>query len=81
MMEDRDTQPRRGRLGVEIAFPTQTLWVKRGGETAPEALDDAFAGSVVKGEERVREDVRQMVDAALGGEVPPPVGFGSDGGE
>ncbi len=68
-------------LGVEIAFPTRTLWLKRGSETAPEALDDAYSTAVTSGEDRVRADVEAMVDAALGGEVPPPVGFGKVGGE
>ena len=68
-------------LGVEIAFPTQTLHLKRGGETAPEAFEDAYAKTVSTGEERVRADVEAMVDAALGGTVPPPVGFGKIGGE
>jgi MscS family membrane protein len=62
-------------LGVEIAFPTQTLHLKRGGETTTEAFDDGFPKSVVAGAERVRRDVRDMVDAALGGKVPPPVRF------
>jgi MscS family membrane protein len=62
-------------LGVEIAFPTQTLYLKRGGETNPEAFDETFAQGVVAGGERVREDVREMVDTALGGKVPPPVRF------
>ena len=36
---------------------------------------DSFAAAVRSGEEQVREDVRDMVDAALGGRVPPPVQF------
>jgi MscS family membrane protein len=62
-------------VGVEIAFPTQTLYLKRGGETTPEAFDEAWTGTVVRGEEQVRKDVRDMVDASLGGKVPPPVRF------
>jgi MscS family membrane protein len=62
-------------LGVEIAFPTQTLHLKRGGETKAEAFEDAWTKTVVSGEEQVRKDVREMVDAALGGKVPPPVRF------
>ncbi len=62
-------------LGVEIAFPTQTLYLKRGGETEAEAADDAFAEAVRSGQKRVRQDVSDMVDAALGGRVPPPVQF------
>ncbi len=55
--------------------------MKRGGETAPEAMDGAYSKTVTSGEDRVRADVQAMVDAALGGEVPPPVGFGAVGGE
>jgi MscS family membrane protein len=62
-------------LGVEIAFPTQTLYLKRGGETTAEAADDSFAAAVRAGEKQVRRDVSDMVDAALGGKVPPPVRF------
>jgi MscS family membrane protein len=62
-------------LGVEIAFPTQTLYLKRGGETPAEAADDSFAEAVRAGQTQVREDVTRMVDAALGGKVPPPVQF------
>jgi MscS family membrane protein len=62
-------------LGVEIAFPTQTLYLKRGGAATQEAFDDAWARTVAGGQETVREDVREMVDAALGGRVPPPVQF------
>ena len=62
-------------LGVEIAFPTQTLYLKRGGDPAAEPVADSFARAVTAGEEQVREDVRHMVDAALGGKVPPPVRF------
>lgn len=68
-------------LGVEIAFPTQTLYMKQGGETSPQALDDAYAATVTTGEERVRSDVQSMVDAALGGAVPPPVGSGRVAGD
>ncbi|MCG6921385.1 MAG: mechanosensitive ion channel family protein [Acidobacteria bacterium] len=62
-------------LGVEIAYPTQTLYLKRGGETTAEAFDDAYARSVAGGEEQVRRDVRELVDAELDGKIPPPVGF------
>lgn len=63
-------------LGVEIAFPTRTVWLRQGAETEPQALDDEFARAVSSGADRVRSDVKSMVDAALGGKVPPPVSFG-----
>jgi MscS family membrane protein len=62
-------------LGVEIAFPTQTLYLKRGGDTEELPVDASFAREVSAGEERIREDVRKMVDADLGGRTPPPVQF------
>jgi hypothetical protein len=60
---------------VEIAFPTQTLYLKRGTETEAETFEAAFGRDVRSGKERVRRDVRQMVDDVLGGQVPPPVQF------
>jgi MscS family membrane protein len=65
-------------LGVEIAYPTQTLHLKRAGETQAEAIDEAFTTAVRNGADRVREDVRSMVQAALAGTVPPPVDFATD---
>jgi MscS family membrane protein len=62
-------------LGVEIAFPTQTLFLKRGTETEAEAFEATFADEVRRGQQRVRRDVRQMVDDVLGGRVPTPVQF------
>ncbi|MGD8897357.1 MAG: hypothetical protein PVJ73_15085, partial [Acidobacteriota bacterium] len=53
----------------------QTLYLKRGGETTAEAFDDAYAKSVAGGEEQVRRDVRELVDAELGGKIPSPVRF------
>ncbi len=58
-------------LGVEFAFPTQTLYLKRGGETTAEPAEDSFAKAVAAGQDRVRQDVRHMVDAALGGRSLP----------
>jgi len=51
------------------------LYLKRGGDTETEAADDSFAEAVRASQERVRKDVTDMVDAALGGRVPPPVQF------
>jgi MscS family membrane protein len=62
-------------LGIEIAFPTQTLHLKRAGETAAEAYDSSFTDVVRTGQEQVRGDVREMVRAELGGQTPPPVTF------
>jgi len=62
-------------LGIEIAFPTQTLHLKRAGETTAEAYDSSFTDVVRVSQEQVRGDVREMVRAELGGQTPPPVTF------
>ncbi len=62
-------------LGIEIAFPTQTLHLKRAGETTAEAYDASFTDAVRASQEQVRGDVREMVRAELGGQAPPPVTF------
>jgi MscS family membrane protein len=64
-------------LGVEIAFPTQTLFLKRGSETSPEPPDEEFRKTLASARHQAREDARRLVDAALGGEIPPPVSFSS----
>jgi len=63
-------------LGVEIAFPTQTLYLKRGGGNQAEESVSAYADSIEQGQRMVREDVRRLVDEALGGKRPPPVQSG-----
>jgi MscS family membrane protein len=60
-------------LGVEIAFPTQTLYLKRGSDPVAQASDAGFAEVVRSGEAKVRDDVRGMVSSDLGGSVPPAV--------
>jgi MscS family membrane protein len=64
-------------LGVEIAFPTQTLYLKRGSKTEPVNYNGEYGHNVRAETKKVREDVVQLVDAALGGETPPPVTFDS----
>ncbi len=64
-------------MGVEIAFPTQTLYLKRGGETESTPINAEYGQDVVADKKKVREDVVSLVDAALGGKRPPPVTFGT----
>ncbi|MGA0027877.1 MAG: mechanosensitive ion channel family protein [Steroidobacteraceae bacterium] len=59
-------------LGVEIAFPTQTLYLKRGVETVPESGTPGYASGVEQAKRAVRVDVSRLVDEALEGSVPPP---------
>jgi len=62
------------RMGVELAFPTQTLYMKPGGETAPNTslMSDTKLDAALEGG---REDARSVVESILGteGKVPPPV--------
>lgn len=60
-------------LGVEIAFPTQTLYLKRDGGTEAHESVSAYAASIEQGKRTVREDVSRLIDEALGGTRPPPV--------
>jgi MscS family membrane protein len=62
-------------LGVEIAFPTQTLYLKRGTDAESAAFEPSFTEAIQTGKDRVRRDVRQMVNDVLGGKVPAPVQF------
>ena len=59
-------------LGVEIAFPTQTLYLKRGVETVPESGTPGYASGVEQAKRAVRVDVSRLVDEVLEGSVPPP---------
>lgn len=68
-------------LGVEFAFPTQTLYLKRPGDgpglEAPDGYGDRLGGV----HEEARERARRLVDGALDGRVPPPVGAEDRGSE
>jgi MscS family membrane protein len=64
-------------LGVEIAFPTQTLYLKRDHGTSPVPMDDRYGLSSDAEQKRAREEARRLIDASLGGTVPPPVQFES----
>jgi MscS family membrane protein len=75
-------------LDVELAYPSQTLFVRQPEWQAPLLAEDGYA----KGKERIsgeaREQAQQLVDGVLGGSAPPPVTFdvppeqdGGDSGE
>lgn len=71
------------RIGVEFAFPTQTLYLERGaGPAVADETPFATRDQVMAGRERARRDVNEMVDSLLrqdGGPFkPPPVVFSLD---
>lgn len=61
-------------LGVEFAFPTQTVHVQHEGETRPHPATEGYDTVVAEALERGRAQARALVDGALGGQAPPPVG-------
>lgn len=75
-------------LGVEFAFPTQTLYLREEAWETPEIAGKAYPEASRAQQANARESAHQIVDDALGGETPPPVRFttppiqdGGDGGE
>lgn len=61
-------------LGVEFAYPTQTLYMRRRGEAPEFPPADGYGRLVSETHEDVRERAKRLVDGALRGKVPPPVG-------
>lgn len=68
-------------LGVEFAFPTQTLHMFRGTKTEPVPLPAGYGDRVGDVLTDARQKARKLVDDALGGEIPPPVGVKTRGRE
>jgi len=60
-------------LGVEIAFPTQTLFLRQ--ETwTPDPLDeDGYAEGSERLSQRARDSAQRLVEEALQGQIPSPV--------
>jgi MscS family membrane protein len=72
-------------LGVEFAFPTQTVYLREEPWKAPELAGDRYPAASQEQSLRARESAGRIVDDAIGGEVPPPVKFAAppeqDGGD
>ena len=75
-------------LGVEFAFPTQTVYLRNEEWSAPELAGAGYPDASRKDRNEARLTARRLVDDALGGRVPPPVEFslppeeeGGDAGE
>lgn len=61
-------------LGVDFAFDTRTVVVQRPGELDPLAAFDGYGDHVDGLRGKARDEARALVDGALAGETPPPVG-------
>jgi MscS family membrane protein len=75
-------------LGVEFAFPTQTVYLRNEEWSAPDLAGAGYPDVSRRDRGKAREAARRLVDDALGGRVPPPVEFpeppeeeGGDAGE
>lgn len=66
-------------LGVEFAYPTQTLYMRRPGGEAEYPPADGYGKLVQETHEDVRTRAQRLVDGSLKGKVPPPVGGGTRG--
>ncbi|MEQ8659336.1 MAG: mechanosensitive ion channel family protein [Gammaproteobacteria bacterium] len=69
------------RLGVEYAFPTQTVFVRQGEDTPLPVPQDAFvaAESEAAAQARGRAEAQAIVAATLGDTAPPPRGSEAGG--
>jgi MscS family membrane protein len=64
------------RLGVDFAFPTQTIyWIRGSDEVAEAAVDTAYGDRVSDAVASSRAEARRLLDISLGGSVPPPVSY------
>jgi MscS family membrane protein len=72
-------------LGVEFAFPTQTVYLREEPWKAPDLAGTGYPEASQRQGQQARESAGRIVDDALGGEVPPPVQFAAppeqDGGD
>jgi len=62
-------------VGVEFAFPTSTVYLRREDWTAPEPVGDGYDAGGRRLEGEAREAARRLVRESLGDKVPPPVSF------
>ncbi len=61
-------------LGVSFAFPTQTVYLQRPGDAEPLAAFDSYGRHLQDVRADAQARARALVDGALAGETPPPVG-------
>jgi len=64
-----------GELGVEFAFPTQTLYLREEKWSAPPRAGRDYPAESTRLQDKTRADAGNLVNEALGGTIPPPVVF------
>jgi len=62
-------------LGVEFAFPSRTLYLRREEWSPAEAAGEGYPGASERLSGEARVTARRLVDDAVGQTVPPPVTF------
>ena len=62
-------------LGVEFAFPTQTLYLRNEEWSAPSVAGAGYAEASDRLMEEARAGARRLLHDTVLGEVPPPVDF------
>ena len=72
-------------LGVEFAFPTQTLYLRQEAWQHPELAGSEYPNTSRRQTEAARRSARRLVEDALDGRIPSPVEFSEppvqDGGD
>ncbi len=61
-------------LGVEFAFPTQTVYLQRSGEAETLGATDGYGRYLTDVRADAQTRARALVEGALEGKTPPPVG-------
>jgi MscS family membrane protein len=72
-------------IGVEFAFPTRTVYLRQEDWHPPASAGEGYPEASRHASAAARKAARELVESALGGEIPPPVEFAvapkQDGGE
>jgi len=60
-------------MGVEFAFPTQTLYMRREEWSVPTTAEGKYPQETIRQQEEAQKMARQLADGVLDGKTPPPV--------
>ena len=62
-------------LGVEFAFPTQTLYLRREEWTGPQRAGEEYAEARSSAVAAAKRAAAMLTEEGVGDEIPPPVQF------